>query len=95
VGRAEGLVWLSFIGFGDGMWLGRDPARRWLLEPYVSAAWPDGRVADIYSSTGGGGAGDDESFFNAAIRDAGHATLMLTYSQNGLSIEDESVALPD
>ena len=88
-------MWLSFVGVGDGMWLDRDPARRWLLERYVSAAWPDGRVADIDSSMGGGGAGDDDSFFNAATRDAGHATLVLTYSQNGLVIEDESVALPD
>lgn len=92
-GRAEGFVWLTFIGTGESMTIGREREDNWRIKQHVRITWPGGDDAESPSS--GGSGGDALMFFHVAVRDVGVETLHLTYvDDDGVAIDEENVILP-
>lgn len=92
-GRAEGFVWLSFVGKGEGLkYGGREPID-WRLRQHVTITWPDETPAEVVSS--GSGGGDGLSFFDVAIRDRGGSSLVLDYAEGPNGLGGEVVSIPD
>jgi hypothetical protein len=91
-GRAEGFVWLMFVGAGDALRYTLDRAPDWRIRSHVSVAWPDGRPADIVES--GSGGGDGTSHFAMTIRDTGGVSLVLTYVDINSATSEEVVSIP-
>lgn len=93
VGRAEGLVWMSFVGRGEALeYGGRDPID-WRLSHHVTITWPDETPAEIMSS--GSGGGDGLSLYDMAISDRGGSSLVLGYLDDGREVGKEIVTIPD
>jgi hypothetical protein len=91
-GRAEGLVWLSFVGKGEALrYGGREPVD-WRLRQHVAIAWADGTPAEIVSS--GSRGSDGMSFFDVAIRDIGASSLVLGYVDASKDLGAETVSIP-
>jgi len=93
VGRAEGLVRVSFVGKGEALKYGGRHPIDWLLGQHVTITWPDQARAEIVSS--GSGGGDGISFFDVAIRDRGGSSLVLDYAEGPNDLGGESVLIPD
>jgi hypothetical protein len=91
-GRAEGFVWLTFIGTGEAMRFGREPENTWRIKQHVKITWPDGDEAEVPSV--GGGGGDGLMFFHLAVRDIGAATVHLAYVGDGVVVDQEELDLP-
>lgn len=57
VGRAEGFVWLSYVGKGTALEYGEREPVDWRLRQHLVITWPDGEPAEIVSSGSSGGDG--------------------------------------
>lgn len=91
VGRAEGFVWLSFVGKGTALEYGGPEPIHWPLRQHVAITWPDGEPAEIVSS--GSSGGDGISLFDVAVRDTGNASLVLAYRDGGREVGHEVVTI--
>ncbi|MCD9197863.1 hypothetical protein [Aeromicrobium wangtongii] len=91
-GRAEGFVWLSFVGKGEALrYVGSEPID-WRLRQHVTITWPDGTPGEIASA--GSGGGDGMSFFDVAVRDTGDSSIVLSYAEGTTDLVREVVPIP-
>jgi hypothetical protein len=87
-GRAEGLVWLSFVARGAEL----SPEDTWSISDHVALMWLDGSTAEVVEE------GTSESktlhVFHLAVRDAGYGRLIINYIEDDQVISSEGVELP-